>query len=344
MATTYQQSESRRPSPTGAAALGGELGGPYYFAKNARVDPVPYLFAEFFAANTWSMMLYIGNPTNIVIAVAYDITFTRYLAWMVLPTIAAGPANAGLLYLLFRKRLSQPLRQTHTIDPAAALTDRPGAIVGVSLLGLCIVMLAVAPSIGLEMWTVALAFALCLLVLLVVRDSYMALLRRITRWQNLAVGRTMQRIPWSIVPFVLGLFITVEALRIYGITGSIGEAFRSLAGTSPAATVFVYGISSALAANVLNNIPMTVSSVSVMAGLSGTPALLPAALATTIGSNLGANITPLGALAGIMWMSILSRRRFTITFGTFIKYGLIVTPITLLIALAVLAMQFIIVA
>lgn len=34
-----------------------------YFAKNAEIDPLPYLFCEFVAANTWSMALIIGNPT-----------------------------------------------------------------------------------------------------------------------------------------------------------------------------------------------------------------------------------------------------------------------------------------
>jgi arsenical pump membrane protein len=47
----------------------------YYFSKNAGIDPKPYLIAEFFAANTWSMMLYIGNPTNIVLAVAFNLRF-----------------------------------------------------------------------------------------------------------------------------------------------------------------------------------------------------------------------------------------------------------------------------
>ena len=36
-----------------------------YFARNAKIDPIPYLAAEFVAANTWSMALIIGHPTNI---------------------------------------------------------------------------------------------------------------------------------------------------------------------------------------------------------------------------------------------------------------------------------------
>ncbi|MCS7240547.1 MAG: SLC13 family permease, partial [Candidatus Bipolaricaulota bacterium] len=60
----------------------------YYFAKHAGVNPKPCLIAEFFAANTWSMALYIGNPTNILVASAFRFTFVGYAKWMVLPTVA----------------------------------------------------------------------------------------------------------------------------------------------------------------------------------------------------------------------------------------------------------------
>jgi arsenical pump membrane protein len=68
--------------------------------------------------------------------------------------------------------------------------------------------------------------------------------------------------------------------------------------------------------------------------------LLPAVLATTIGSNLGANITPIGALAGIMWMSILRDKEVKLSFKEFVTYGLLVTPVTLLACLGILAAEF----
>ncbi len=69
-------------------------------------------------------------------------------------------------------------------------------------------------------------------------------------------------------------------------------------------------------------------------------AVLPAALATAVGSNLGANLTPIGALAGIMWMTILTGKDFRITFKEFTKYGFLVTPLSLLFCLCVLALEF----
>jgi len=307
----------------------------YYFARHAGVNPKPYLVAEFFAANTWSMALYIGNPTNILLASKFGFTFLGYTGWMLLPTLAAGAANALLLYLVFRREIRQPIRPVD-LAPGEAITDRAGAVLGLLALGGCVVALALAPYLGWEMWRVSLAFALALLLILLARELYARALRREVNGSTVAT--TMRRVPWPIVPFVLSLFVTVYALRVYGVTGKLGEALLVLSGGSVPVLGILYGASSALAANVVNNIPMTLAFASAAGGLSG-GALLAAALGTAIGSNLGANLTPIGALAGIMWMTILSGKDVRITFGEFVRYGLLVTPASLLAALGTLALE-----
>jgi len=301
----------------------------YYFACAAGIDPKPYLLAEFFAANTWSMLLYIGNPTNILIASTFGLRFVDYSRWMILPTLAGGLANAVLLYWIFRRAIDHPIRRPPTEQrPLDAITDKPGAILGLTVLGGCVMALAIAPYLHIEMWKVSLGFALSLLALLAVRDSYTWVLRRrIADTSNGSrIGGTMQRMPWSIVPFVLSLFVTVHALQAYGVTDWVGEAFARLGRGSPLALTFLYGSTSAVSANALNNIPMTLAFSAIMRNLTDRD-LLAAALATTIGSNLGANLTPIGALAGIMWMSILRGKGFQISFAEFAKYGLLVTPL-----------------
>ena len=61
-----------------------------YFCKHANIKAIPYLVAEFAAANTWSMMLIIGNPTNIYLATSANITFIEYFKIMALPTVISG--------------------------------------------------------------------------------------------------------------------------------------------------------------------------------------------------------------------------------------------------------------
>ncbi|MFH2112110.1 MAG: SLC13 family permease [Candidatus Bathyarchaeota archaeon] len=310
----------------------------YYFSKNADIDPKPYLIAEFFAANTWSMMLYIGNPTNILLASAFGLRFDQYLRWMFWPALAAGFVNMLLLYLIFKDRVTKPITQLEELRPLDALRDVRGAVLGLGTLGGCICALAVAPYLGIEMWTVSLGFAVALLVVLLVRDA--ALGRTLSpKPVRRQLAPTLKRMPLGIVPFVLALFITVEALRVYGVTEDAGLLISSVCGGSTTLHALVFGLSSALSANFLNNIPMTVAFVPI-AGSVAQPHLLASVLATTIGSNLGANITPIGALAGIMWMSILREKEVQITFTEFVRHGLTVTPVTLLVCLGVLALEF----
>ena len=125
-----------------------------YFAKNAKINPTPYLAAEFVAANTWSMALIIGNPTNIYLATANGIDFLSYLEVSILPTLAAGIVAFIALFLLYRKKLSDP------IDGEAeevVIEDKFLFWVGIVHLAVCTILLAIGSYIGLEMWIVALS-------------------------------------------------------------------------------------------------------------------------------------------------------------------------------------------
>ena len=277
-----------------------------YFAKHAEINPVPYLAAEFVAANTWSMALIIGNPTNIYLATAYGIDFLSYLKLSIIPTVFAGATSFLCLYLLFRKKLSAPIGCE---AEEVVIEDKFQLWVGVIHLAVCTVLLAVGGYIGVEMWIVSLAAVGSLFIFSLVT----ALVRR--RKPNELLN-CLKRAPYQLVPFVLSMFVLIVILEQKGVTGKIaalfGEDFE----------VLIYGVSSFFAANVLNNIPMSVlySSVISEANGVGTGAMF----ATVIGSNLGAYFTPIGALAGIMWCSILNRHGLKFGYLDFLKIGVIV--------------------
>ena len=64
----------------------------------------------------------------------------------------------------------------------------------------------------------------------------------------------------------------------------------------------------------------------------------PAAFGAIVGSNIGAFITPVGALAGIMWMSLLKRYDVSFSFEKFMRYGAMTAIPTILAALAVISL------
>lgn len=81
-----------------------------YFTKNTKINPIPYLVAEFASAYTCSMMLVIGNPTNIYLATSANINFIEYFKVMFLPTLIAGLTQLLLMYLIFKNKLKQPMQ------------------------------------------------------------------------------------------------------------------------------------------------------------------------------------------------------------------------------------------
>lgn len=277
-----------------------------YFAKHAKINPMPYLAAEFVAANTWSMALIIGNPTNIYLAGSYDgLYFVTYLKISIIPTIFAGTCSFFCLYLLFRKKLSAPIEGE---AERVVIHDKFQLWVGIVHLTVCTVLLAVGSYIGLQMWIVSLAAAVSLFVI----SAITALVRK-CKPQEL-IG-SIKRLPYELIPFILSMFVLIVILDQKGITQHIGAFFGENQ------QVLVYGVSSFFAANVLNNIPMSVLYSSIIAQ-SG--AGLPAVFATVIGSNLGAYFTPVGALAGIMFSSIVNRQGLKFGYRDFLKIGVAV--------------------
>jgi arsenical pump membrane protein len=315
----------------------------YYFAKHAKINPMPYLFAEFFAANTWSIMFYISNPTNIVISSAFDIRFLEYFRWMFFPALAAGFSNFFVIYKLFKKDICHKIEKNEDINPSAAINDMPGTIFGLITLASCIILLFVAPYIDVEMSYIALGFAMILFLFIILRYTFHKIKRKGRHPVHSILESTLGRMPWSIVLFILSLFILVKSLEIYGIIGFLSTFFERISFDNAFLHSIVFGVSSTISANILNNIPMTIAFVPILTGIAaGGRNLLASSLAVIIGSNLGANLTPLGSLAGIMWIQILKHKKYHISFWEFIKFGSIVTLVTLSASLIVLGIEFLI--
>ena len=292
-----------------------------YFARNAEIDPIPYLAAEFVAANTWSMALIIGNPTNIYLCSAFDVDFITYLKTMALPTIVAGGVSLALLILVFGKKLKTPI-ENQEIETHTTLSDKPSLILGVATLSICTIFLAVSSYLKIEMWIVCLSAV----AVLFVGVTVISLLRKKV---SVPAINSVKRAPWQIIPFVLSMFVMIIILADSGVTEAVYKALGE------EHVVLKYGVLSFLSSNVINNIPMSVLFCEILKGLS-VASLNGGVFATVIGSNLGAAFTPIGALAGIMFGSILSLHGIKFGYKDFLKIGVTVTLPSLVCSLVAL--------
>lgn len=291
-----------------------------YFAKNAEIDPIPFLITEFIAANTWSMILIIGNPTNIYLATNAGASFASYTLKMALPTIAAGVVSLVVLYLIFRTRLSKPIKSSGLKEK---IKDKPATAIGLIHLAGSLIFMVISSYINLPMWIISLGFCISLFV---ISSIYFIVTKKGFR----ILSETVRRTPVETIPFVLSMFVIVLALQNSGITEMIAKSLTH------GNEVLTFGATSFFAANLINNIPMSVLYSSITS-FADTASYNQALYASVIGSNLGAFFTPLGALAGIMWTNMLKGSNVRMNFARFTKYGTAVALPTLAASLLTLS-------
>lgn len=293
-----------------------------YFAKNTKINPIPYLVAEFVGANTLSMMLIIGNPTNIFLATSAGIQFIDYLQVMFIPTLFAGITQVIILFVLFNKQLKKPLVME---VEEVKITNISNVIIGLVHLLICLILLVISSYINIDMWIICLC---CALSLLLVISSKNILFKQDFN----SIKNTFKRLPYELIPFVISMFVIVLSLQKHQVTNYI---YQFLGNDN---IILKYGLSSFLCCNIINNIPMSVL-FSTIPQFENIIQMKQAIYSTIIGSNLGAFLTPIGALAGIMFTGLVSKQGVKYNFKTFTKYGIIISIPTLLIALLGLAIM-----
>ena len=194
--------------------------------------------AEFVAANTWSMLLIIGNPTNIYLATSYNINFSEYILHMFIPSIFAGATSLSIMLFLFKKHLKQHI--DNHVEPTHIL-DKPIYIVSLILLGICIVLLSISSWIDIPMYLIALTCGGTLLTFIIIYCL-------INRKEMFILKESLLRLPYNLIPLLLSMFVIVLSLHAYKISEHIYDFLNTCQ------PILSFGLSSFLSANFINNI------------------------------------------------------------------------------------------
>lgn len=276
-----------------------------FFCKRANINPIPFLVSEFIAANTWSLFLIIGNPTNIYLGQSFGISFFEYVKVMALPTFFVGTVSFIILFLLFYRQLK--VKMPAVDMPIEKVKTPLPMYVALFILIASMVLMAVSNYANLEMYLITICCSVTLAIFVIIYC--------ISKHKSFLLTNTLKRIPYSLVPFVLSMFLIVLALHEQGVTTILANF---LGDKMP---IFAYGFSSFFVSNLINNIPMTVLFQQIIN--AGSPNIVPESIyASIVASNIGAFITPIGSLAGLMWMSLLKTYNVKFSFLRFTLYGL----------------------
>jgi arsenical pump membrane protein len=277
-----------------------------------KLNPLPYVFACAFIANTASMMLPISNPVNLLPVDRFGITLGDYLHFLLLPTVLAIAVNVVLFILIFRKVISSPF--THDATGFAVKTDNFFIFTCVGLV-LTAIGYIVTSVYGLPLSWPALGGAVLLLT-----GGFV--------FRRLSLKKVNSGISWSILLFIFSLALLVKGLENAGITEALGRAMADLSSQNTLGAILATSFGTAIGSNLINNWSMMMVSVSSIGQISNSVATSGQALiySSIIGADLGPNITVIGSLSSMLWLVLLRQRGLNIHPLQYLKLGLIVTP------------------
>ncbi|HWG77451.1 MAG TPA: SLC13 family permease [Steroidobacteraceae bacterium] len=288
----------------------------YAVARAARAPPLPYLYICAFIANAASFLLPISNPANLVVFDAHLPPLGAWLARFALPSLVAIVMTYGVLRVAQRRNLDAELASA---VPVLVLGPGGRVAAGGIVATAAVLLVASARGMTLGLPTFAAGSLSVLVALWRARQPPWPLLRGIS---------------WGVLPLVAGLFALVAAVQRTGLLMSLGTLLRQAATHTPGATWMV-GISTALACNVANNLPVAL----VAGGVLHAPPALPASVVSVllVAVDLGPNLSVTGSLATILWLVALRREGAHVGGWQFLRLGACVMFPALMAALAALS-------
>lgn len=289
-----------------------------------------FIVATGFVADTTSLPLIISNLVNIVTANYFDISFGRYAAVMVPVNLISLVATLLVVWLVFARDIPRDYALEGLESPQSAVKDPLVFRLTFPLLVVLLLAYFVTAPLGVPVSVVTGAAAV---LLMVVAGRW---------WQGgrdaqVSVRKALQGAPWQIVLFSLGMYLVVYGLGKSGLTGLGAEALQWLAGQGDFVATVGSGVLAALVASVMNNMPSTlVSALAIEQAQVAEQTRELMIYASVIGNDLGPKFTPIGSLATLLWLHVLAGRHYHITWGQYMKVGLLLTPPVLIASLIAL--------
>jgi Na+/H+ antiporter NhaD/arsenite permease-like protein len=288
---------------------------PIVLAVTQRLElpPVPYLIAVAASANVGSVMSVTGNPQNALVGISAHFSFLGFLAHLAPVAVMGLGITVAVLAVFFRREvLGQPLGER---SPALEVkVDR-------LLLAKC----ALAAALVIVFWALGFSFPLVAVSV----GAFILIIGRV-KAQNV-----YQRIDWELLLFFASLFVVIHGFQASGAVDDVIARFHhALEGSF---TSQVFGVSGVMLilSNLVSNVPAVLLFRPLVPSFPNSHFIW---LAVASASTLAGNATPISSVANLIVLQ-QAGKRVEISFWQFARVGLVLTVLTTLASIGILAVE-----
>ena len=303
----------------------------FVIAKEFDTDPVPFLITEVLASNIGGTATLIGDPPNIIIGTKAGLSFMDFVMELTPIVTTIFLISIGLLIWIFRKGLKatpETMQRIATIDNSQTITNKNLMIRSVITILLVILGFVTHDMTHIPAFVFAVAGAAFLLLFEKPKEIY-------------------RDVEWLTIFFFVGLFIIIGGFEANGGIKFLADGLITLTGGSLKAATMIILWASGILSGIIDNIPYTATMAPLISELIN-PAN-PNAItghthalwwALSLGACLGGNLTIIGAAANVLVSETAASKGHKISFFKFMKYGALVTTISLILSSVYLYFRF----
>lgn len=299
----------------------------FAIAKKLDIDPIPFLLTEIFSSNIGGTATLIGDPPNIIIGSAGGLSFIDFIRELTPVILVIMCVVLTILAFIFRKKLhasQDKMDEVAKIDNSHTITDKALMIRSTLILALVILGFMLHDVTHIETCVVAMLGASILLIFE-------------------KPNEILQDVEWNTIFFFIGLFIIIGGLEASGGIKLMAEWILKVTQGSQAATSMIILWASGVISGIIDNIPYTATMAPMLVEIEktmGATYAYPLWWALSLGACLGGNMTIIGAAANVIVSENAAKSGHPISFMRFLKYGVGVVAISLLISTAYIYLRF----